>query len=133
MPSAPLKVCAKANCGKLTRTRYCEPHTLAHKEREIVKKREYDQLRGTRTERGYNNRWVKYSKLFRDANPLCKHCKAKGYLKPSTCVDHIIPVDGPDDPLFWDETNHQALCHFHHSVKTAKEDGGYGNRGIRSI
>lgn len=133
MPSAPLKVCAKPNCGKLTKERYCATHKLAYKEREVVKKREYDQLRGTRTERGYNNCWVKYSKLFRDKNPLCKHCKDKGHLKPSTCVDHIIPVEGSDDPLFWDETNHQALCWSCHSIKTAREDGGYNNRVLRSI
>lgn len=38
-----------------------------------------------------------------------------------TDVDHIIPVDGPDDPRFWDPENHQSLCHACHSAKTMAE------------
>ena len=48
----------------------------------------------------------------------------------ATDVDHIIPVEGPLDPLFWDETNWQSLCHPHHSRKTNAEDGGFGRRGV---
>ncbi|WP_289184903.1 HNH endonuclease [uncultured Parasutterella sp.] len=29
--------------------------------------------------------------------------------------------------MFWDESNWQALCKHCHDVKTAKEDGGFGN------
>lgn len=45
-------------------------------------------------------------------------------------VDHIIPVSGPGDPLFWAEWNHQALSKAQHSEKTAKHDGGF--RGARA-
>lgn len=30
--------------------------------------------------------------------------------------------------LFWDQNNWQALCKPHHDAKTAREDGGFGNR-----
>lgn len=36
-------------------------------------------------------------------------------------VDHIIPVDGPNDPRFWDHKNHQGLTHECHSRKTMIE------------
>jgi len=39
----------------------------------------------------------------------------------ATQVDHIQPVLGPSDPLFWEHTNHQPLCHSHHSQKTRAE------------
>ncbi len=43
-------------------------------------------------------------------------------------LDHIVPVQGPKDPRFWDVTNIQPLIHGHHSRKTATYDGGFGNR-----
>lgn len=56
-------------------------------------------------------------------------------------VDHIKPhrlsealKDGALDAiraaqsLFWDQDNWQALCKPHHDAKTAREDGGFGNR-----
>ncbi|WP_309242099.1 HNH endonuclease [Paenibacillus sp. S150] len=32
-----------------------------------------------------------------------------------------------DMELFWNEANWQPLCASCHGIKTAKEDGGYGN------
>jgi len=42
-------------------------------------------------------------------------------------VDHIVPHRG-DRALFWDTSNWQPLCKPHHDAKTAREDGGFGNR-----
>lgn len=42
-------------------------------------------------------------------------------------VDHIVPHQG-DPGKFWNRRNWQTLCAHHHSVKTATEDGGFGNR-----
>nr|DAE96978.1 MAG TPA: HNH endonuclease [Caudoviricetes sp.] len=50
-----------------------------------------------------------------------------GEIVPATEVDHIIPHRG-DQKLFWDMSNWQALCHNCHSAKTAREDGGFGNK-----
>jgi 5-methylcytosine-specific restriction protein A len=52
------------------------------------------------------------------------HCPNK-----ATDVDHKTPCK-PNDPKFWDESNWQRLCHAHHSIKTAREDGGFGNRKL---
>jgi len=42
-------------------------------------------------------------------------------------VDHIQPHKGNDD-LFWDASNWQSLCEACHNLKTATEDGGFGNQ-----
>lgn len=134
MPVAPRKICAKPNCGKLTTGRFCEQHNIENQRNVKAKAKTYDNERGNRHQRGYDSKWSAYSKRYRIKHPLCLHCEKVGIVKQSECVDHIIPVDGPDDPLFWDEKNHQALCHTCHSIKTAKEDGAFGNaKLIRSI
>ncbi len=79
--------------------------------------------------RGYTYRWKRYRLWFLRQHPLCQcgpECCPDGCTKASSDVDHIQPVTGPDDPLFWDETNHQALWHDCHSRKTARENGGFG-------
>ncbi|MCZ6547966.1 MAG: HNH endonuclease signature motif containing protein [Deltaproteobacteria bacterium] len=54
------------------------------------------------------------------AHPLCnvEDCK-----EAATDIDHIIPIAKGGDDSEW---NLQALCHSHHSRKTAIEDGGWG-------
>ena len=78
-------------------------------------------------ERGYTARWARYSRQYRKENPLCAGCYRRGIIKVGGHVDHVIPVSGPDDPLFWEPTNHQGLCIECHSRKTALEDGGFGH------
>ncbi|MCV0396951.1 MAG: HNH endonuclease [Rhizobiaceae bacterium] len=58
------------------------------------------------------------------AEPLCRHCKAKGFIRASTVPDHIIPLkDGGEDV----DSNIQCLCDDCHEAKTAK-DMGYRKR-----
>lgn len=58
---------------------------------------------------------------------MCAECYRRNIIKLGGNVDHIIPAQSENDPLFWDPTNHQNLCDTCHSVKTAREDGGFGN------
>lgn len=60
-------------------------------------------------------------------HPFCVECEKEGREEPATQTDHIIPHKG-DMKLFWDRKNWQGLCDHHHSVKTDKEDGGFGRR-----
>lgn len=83
------------------------------------KKQKRVDRRKSSTHRGYGYRWEKYSRQYRRENPQCAKCE-----KETECVDHIIPVTGPNDPLFWDESNHQPLCNYHHGQKTATEKNG---------
>ncbi len=62
-------------------------------------------------------------------NRFCIACwneqRVLNFLSPE--VDHIVPHLG-DREKFWNRANWQTLCAHHHSVKTATEDGGFGNR-----
>lgn len=76
-------------------------------------------------ERGYGWAWQRYRLMFlsRPENVICASCKH--YV--ASVVDHIVPHKG-DSELFWEETNHQALCKRCHDRKTAIEDGGFGRK-----
>ena len=81
---------------------------------------------------GYDRKWRAYRESFLAdlANLYCKGYPVKGScLKTSTEVDHIVPVKGHQDPLFWEPTNHQGLCHDCHSRKTV-DDGRWKGRTV---
>lgn len=80
--------------------------------------------RKSASERGYNWRWVNYRRQFLREHPLCVYCGRLGKVTAATVVDHIVPHRG-DDGLFWDVSNHQALCKScHDSVKQSEERSG---------
>nr|DAO17220.1 MAG TPA: HNH endonuclease [Caudoviricetes sp.] len=121
MPTKPLRPCRYPGCTDLVRSGYCDRHRPT---------RTYDSRRGTATERGYNSKWSRASKLFLATHPWCAEClRRDGIRVRATETDHIIPHKG-DRHLFWDQSNWQPLCHSCHSVKTAREDGGFGNTRI---
>lgn len=121
MATKPQRPCSKVGCRILTDERYCPEH-------KVERRKQYDRQRGTAAQRGYTSRWHKYSVAYRKEHPLCVGCLVANVISPSEHVDHIIAVSGPDDPLFWEQTNHQALCQSCHSKKTVLEDGGFGGR-----
>ena len=120
MPNKAKKPCSHFGCPNLTTERYCEAHKKDSQS--------YDRYRGSAKERGYDSRWRRYRDAFLKAHPVCEcdECKANGWVKPATVVDHIIPHKG-DTVLFWDPKNHQAMYKPHHDAKTAREDGGFNN------
>ena len=81
-----------------------------------------DAQRGSRRERGYSAQWDKYRLIFLKAHPLCVDCEKQGTYTPAKIVDHIIPIQGGDDVLFWPESNHQGLCVACHNRKTTQRD-----------
>jgi len=130
MPIAPKRPCRHPGCGAVVTSGRCEVHQAKVDDQRRTDVKRYDQQRGSAAARGYDARWTRYSKRYRHDHPLCVDCLAIGILTSVEYgghVDHIIPVSGPDDPLFWDETNHQSLCAFHHRSKSAREDGALGN------
>ncbi len=119
MPYRPKRPCGFPNCKELiTSGGYCEKHKKQ-------KQKQTDDNRGTAHERGYTATWHKARKRYLAANPICVECEKENIITPANTVDHIIPHRG-DKELFWDEDNWQSLCATHHSIKTAKEDGGWG-------
>lgn len=126
MPVAPRKPCR--TCGQLTNGTYCEKHEKKKVEAVKAERKKYDNDRGTAHSRGYNYRWQQYSKQYRINHPLCVMCEKEGKLTLAECVDHIEAVDGPDDPLFWDENNHQSLCNVCHNVKSEAEGNRFNSK-----
>ncbi len=77
------------------------------------------------TQRGYGYKWQQAREGYLRKHPLCVHHLQLDKTVLATDVDHITPHNGDMD-LFWDSSNWQSLCHSCHSVKTAREDGGFG-------
>lgn len=75
------------------------------------------------TARGYGYKWRKARERYLSEHPLCCYCEREGgVVTAATVVDHIIPHKG-DQALFWDESNWQSLCDFHHNSAKAREEG----------
>lgn len=124
MPLAPFRICAHPGCNaKVQGVFYC----ALHKDDERKRKALVDKRRGSPTQRGYTSAWSRASKAFLKRHPLCALCKKEGRLTPATVTDHITPWKG-DRALFWDSSNWQPLCKECHDKKTAREDGGFGNK-----
>jgi 5-methylcytosine-specific restriction protein A len=121
MPHRARTPCTFPGCGVLTDHGRCTQHRRQSRA-------EADARRPSSTARGYGWRWRQYRAQYLRTHPLCVHCGARHLLTPAMHVDHVEPVDGPDDPRFWDPENHQGLCASCHSIKTDTHDGGFGNR-----
>ena len=124
MPYSAPRPCTYPGCGTLTTSSRCAKH-------KYTERRELDAKRGTRTARGYDNRWLRASKAYLRDHPLCQcpDCdEGRIRVRLSEVVDHRIPHRG-DQALFWDEHNWQAMAKTCHDRKTAREDGAFGNAG----
>lgn len=92
----------------------------------IGSKATQEQIRGNSNSRGYTYKWRKARERYLRHHPLCVECLKDGRAIEATDLDHKKPHKG-DMVLFWDQSNWQGLCHPHHSEKTSREDGGFGN------
>ena len=69
--------------------------------------------------RGYDKQWEKFSKEYRQENPLCIDCLNQGRTTPSRDVHHIRKlIDYPH--LKYDEDNLMALCKDCHDIRTRR-------------
>jgi len=87
-----------------------------------------DERRGTRTERGYDNRWLAFSKARLSQNPWCVGYP-KGYHGRNRvlaqCTDHIESLRKRPDLKFAEE-NLQSLCFECNTRKAVELEGGFG-------
>jgi 5-methylcytosine-specific restriction protein A len=97
------------NCGRVTTNGSRCPECGARHEAGQEARR----VRGTRTERGYGNDWLRISREAIRLQPWCSICFATGDLTG----DHIVPKKsgGGDDPR-----NVRVLCRACNSRKGAK-------------
>lgn len=130
MPAALLRACSwPGGCANQVKAGRCHEHA-----------RQADKARGVKGApkenwRWNSWRWRRFSERFRGKYPLCggrpaglpatgnSRCQRNGIATQAKDVDHITPVDGPDDPRCFDLTNLEALCHPCHSAKTRREHG----------
>ncbi|RYG79405.1 MAG: HNH endonuclease [Alphaproteobacteria bacterium] len=72
------------------------------------------------TERLRGRRAVAQRKRRLQVEPLCRDCKAQGFVKVADVIDHIVPLaqGGTDD-----DANTRPLCHEHHKARTAEQFG----------
>lgn len=85
------------------------------------KRRRRPETREAASVRGYDRTWGKTRTNYANKNPLCEHCLKRGKTNPMAEVDHIIPFQGPGDPLRLDWSNLQSLCKSCHRKKTARD------------
>ncbi|WP_244490278.1 HNH endonuclease [Rhizobium sp. Root483D2] len=111
MPVRAPSVCG--HCGKA----HPQGDTCATVERlQRERKARFDKKRPSARQRGYTAEWVRESKAFLKANPLCGRCE-----QPATLVHHLTAHKG-NQRLFWNRLNWAARCaHCHNSAEQAKE------------
>ena len=110
------KPCSQPGCPSL---QPCPDHP--------AKRRQPDD-RPSAAARGYDRNWRRIRAAYLKKHPCCVECG-----EPATEVDHRTSLaDGGTHE--W--RNLQSLCKRHHSQKTVKHDGGFGNKrvgGIKSL
>ena len=109
----PKTPCAQAGCAALCYSRYCDACRRRWD-------RHHDRDRGNSSKRGYGAKWRKLREYVLQRHPVCQ---VPDCTVAATDVDHIVTRrrGGTDDLK-----NLQALCHPHHSEKTAREDRRWG-------
>ena len=140
MATAALKPCLNnRRCrGLASKGSYCPPCQTAYKQQV---QQVNDRQRGTASSRGYDARWSKwrrwvigeYKLVFCGDRPTgapmtndsrCLLAKPQRIYRPGEHLDHIEPIEGPDDPTKLDVKAVQLLCRTCHQRKTASENGG---------
>ncbi|TLN22475.1 HNH endonuclease [bacterium] len=124
MPSKSVKFCAHPGCKEMVTGYYCEAHRPAPQP--------WQAKQGNKKAKPHSSwysdpTWRRLRMIQLREFPLCAECERNGTITPATIVDHIIPHRGKWE-MFVDGENLQSLCASCHNRKTAKEDGGYGNK-----
>lgn len=96
------------------------PHGLSARDQQRL----YDRDRGSASERLYDSRWSRASKLHLRCHPLCRYCELQGHVTAAALVDHFYPHRG-DVMLFWRSEFWVSSCVSCHSgVKQSVERQG---------
>jgi 5-methylcytosine-specific restriction endonuclease McrA len=150
-PTLPQRACSEPMCGGIAviGSSRCEAHTRNIR---TASQRIYDDCRGSRIERGYDEHDDKLRVLcFQRDEWRCRGCaweppiveqfrlaglgelpvdavldelrRAKVAGERHLHADHVVPIEGRNDPRRLDLDNMQTLCDTCHRRKTMKENG----------
>jgi 5-methylcytosine-specific restriction protein A len=117
MPTRANRTCPVPGCNAPTKSGRCTAHRKAA--RRASPYREPPRLSSTK--RGYGGAHRRRREAYLAEHPVCE---ARGCTAASTDLDHI---DGDVTHNPANGANFQALCRRHHSRKTVRHDGGFGN------
>lgn len=121
VPTRPPHACTTFGCPEVI------PHGSRCPRHGRAIARAHDAHREKTTARGYGADWRAKRDRYLREHPICAHCQREGRIVTATDVDHVLPrANGGTD----DDANLQALCHSHHSRKTATHDGGFRGRVV---
>ena len=136
MSKLPARTCGRPGCNGIIRDDVCSRCGP-------VKRTGWkdDTQRGTRSERGYDNDWLRLRKVFieqktyeaamggESAYPICELCGEP--VRTSLHVDHIVPHAGIGDPLRLDMNNLRIThmrCHMQHTAHHSHDSPGREGR-----
>lgn len=111
MPAANPRPCTAWPCPKF---RPCPIHDKRDHDPELERERNARRTKSTSVY--WTPRWDRLRRRILLERPWCQWPRCH---LPATDVDHRIPIEDGGAP--WDEDNLQALCHAHHSRKTADD------------
>lgn len=99
-PMKPARPCRYQGCARTTTnpSGYCEEHLKQAR-------KQYDNDRGTPSERGYGAQWQKQRAFYLAEHPLCEDCEAQGIVVVASMVHHLDGNQFNNDP-----DNYRALC-----------------------
>ena len=118
-PTRPLYACTVPMCPN----RSVKPGRCAVHQQQ--RRQQSDSERGTSSERGYDAEWRRVRARHLHDYPWCVMCEAKGVMTEATEVDHVLELAKGGTHA---KENLRSMCHSHHSQRTARESGGFGNR-----
>jgi len=116
--------CPRAGCNELVSKGRCPPHQAEADAVRAEQRKSYwrDRAESNPVYALYSSpRWKELRSRHLAANPRCVVCGG-----PANTVDHVYPHLGVVD-RFWNGP-FQSMCSKDHARKTAKEDGGFGNK-----
>ena len=98
----PLRPCKEFGCKRLVKRGYCELHIKKHHDRYKESNSNYDRMRLSSRQRGYDTAWHKFRSYYLRLNPICVRCGAI-----ATLIHHIKPLPTGEK---YEHSNLQALC-----------------------
>jgi 5-methylcytosine-specific restriction protein A len=111
-----MRLCLAPGCRTIVRSGRCTPC-----------KQRMKQQHGSDDPRYHTQRWRRYSQQRLAQHPWCAQCPPMSTLGAVT--DHILPVWSHPE-RFWDETNHQTLCHACNRAKARREEPTGAGGGV---